>query len=156
MREEATVVRATGRIAVLRIEKKPACEGCKVCAFKAGQSTVKVKAFNRAGAKAGERVIVAAEKDRRALASFIVYILPVLLAGAGVAVGALALGSELWAALLCLAGAALGFAAVFGLDKLLAKTRGFGMEVVGIVCGQPPAEASENLNKENEQDGKNV
>ena len=145
MREQAEVVRTAGRIAVVRIEKNPQCEGCKMCAFRAGKSRVKVRAYNRAGAKAGERVIVQAEKDHRALASFIVYILPVLLAGAGVAVGALALSSELWAALLCLAGLVLGFAGVFALDKILAKKRGFGMEVVEIL----------HTEKENEEETDN-
>ena len=145
MRERATVLKTAGKIAVLQIEKSPACEGCKICAFKAGKSRVKVRAYNRAGAAAGDRVIVQAEKDHRALASFIVYILPVLLAGAGVAVGALALSSELWAALLCLAGLVLGFASVFALDKILAKKRGFGMEVVEIL----------HTEKENEEETDN-
>ena len=87
MKEVATVVKTAGKIAVLVIEKTPACEGCKICAFRNGKSRVKVKALNAAGARAGDRVIVRAEKDRRALASFIAYILPVLFGGAGVAVG---------------------------------------------------------------------
>ena len=81
MTERAVVVKTAGRIAVLQIEKKPECDSCKVCAFKAGKSRVKVKALNTAGARAGDEVIVKAEKDNRALASFIVYIIPVLLAG---------------------------------------------------------------------------
>ena len=133
MRERARIEKVSGKIAVLRIEKKPECEGCKVCAFKAGESTVKVRALNRAGAKAGDEVIVEAEKDNRALASFIVYILPVLFAGAGALIGALCFERELVAALLCLAGLALGFAAVFAADKLCSRLRGFGMEVV-VIC----------------------
>ena len=86
MREQAIVVKTTGKIAVLRIQKRPECEGCKICAFKEGQSVVKVKAKNTVGAKAGDTVIVQAEKDNRLLASFIVYILPVLFAAAGAAV----------------------------------------------------------------------
>lgn len=132
MKERAIVVKTAGKTALLRIEKHPECESCKVCAFRSGKSTVKVKAKNTAGAKAGDEVIVVAEKDNRLLASFIVYILPVLLAGAGVAIGALALKAEVWAAVLCLIGLALGFACVYVLDKLAAKTRGFGMEVVEI------------------------
>ena len=149
MKEQAIVIKATGKIAVLRICKRPECEGCKVCAFKAGQSTVKVKALNTCGAKAGDTVVVKAEKDNRALASFIVYIVPVLLAGAGVLVGALCFEKEAWIALLSVAGLVLGFAAVFAADKLLARSRGFGMEAVEI--------CDTNVeNKEEEENGQNV
>ena len=149
MTETATVLKTTGKIAVVRIEKKPECDGCKVCAFKNGQSTVKVKALNTCGAKAGDTVVVKAEKDNRALASFIVYIVPVLLAGAGVLVGALCFEREAWIALLSVAGLVLGFAAVFAADKLLARSRGFGMEVVEI-CD------TNAENKEEEENGQNV
>ncbi len=153
MREQAIVVKTTGKIAVVRIQKHPECEGCKMCAFKAGQSIVKIKAKNVAGAKAGDTVIVQAEKDNRLLASFIVYILPVLFAGAGAAVGFLALKDQLWAALCCVAGLVPGFAAVFLLDKWAARSRGFGMEVVEI-C---PNEVSENPeNQEEKSDGNGI
>lgn len=137
MRERATVLKTAGKIAVLQIEKSPACEGCRICAFKAGKSRVKVKALNAAGAKKGDTVIVQAEKDNRTLASFFAYIVPVLLAGAGVLIGALCKLEELYIVLLCLGGLALGFGAVFGIDKLLARSRGFGMEVVEVCPAQP-------------------
>ena len=131
MKETAIVVKTAGKIAVVRVEKRPECDGCKACAFRNGKSTVKVRAYNRAGAKAGDRVSVACEKDNRALASFIVYIVPVLLAGA-----------------------ALGFCAVFALDKLLARTRGFGMEVTEILHNteQNPAGAGEKIASQEEND----
>lgn len=142
MRERATVLKTAGKIAVLQIEKSPACEGCRICAFKAGKSRVKVKALNAAGAKKGDTVIVQAEKDNRTLASFFAYIVPVLLAGAGVLIGALCKLEELYIVLLCLGGLALGFGAVFGIDKLLARSGGFGMEVVEVCPAQP--EGAEN------------
>lgn len=147
MKETAVVVKTTGRIAVLQIEKKPECDGCRVCAFKAGRSRVKVKALNTAGAKAGDEVIVCAEKDNRALASFIVYVVPVILAGIGVLIGALCFEEEAWIALLAVAGLLAGFAAVFAADRILSGTRGFGMEVVEI-CNTANKET-----KEGGQDG---
>ena len=137
MRERATVLKTAGKIAVLQIEKSPACEGCRICAFKAGKSRVKVKALNAAGAKKGDTVIVQAEKDNRTIASFFAYIVPVLLAGAGVLIGALCKLEELFIVLLCLGGLALGFGAVFAIDKLLARSGGYGMEVVEVCPAQP-------------------
>ena len=101
--------------------------------MRGGKSRVKVKALNTAGAKAGDRVLVEAEKDNRALASFVVYIVPVLLGIAGVVIGAYCFEEELWAAVLCLIGLALGFVAVWAIDKLLSKRRGFGIEVVAVL-----------------------
>ena len=149
MTERALVVKTSGKIAVLQIEKKPECEGCKICAFKNGKSRVKVKALNTCGAKAGDTVVVKAEKDNRALASFIVYIVPVLLAGLGVLVGALCFEKEVWSALLCIVGLVLGFAAVFIADKIFSGSRGFGMEAVEI-CD------TNAENKEEEKNGQNV
>ena len=116
MKEQALVVKTAGRIAVVQIEKRPECAACKVCAFAGGKSRVKVKALNTAGAKAGDRVLVEAEKDNRALASFVVYIVPVLLGIAGVVIGAYCFEEELWAAVLCLIGLPLGFVAVWAID----------------------------------------
>ena len=133
MKEIATVVKTAGKVAVLEIVKRPECDGCKICAFRNGKSRVKVKAYNSAGARAGDNVVVRAEKDHRALASFIVYIVPVLLACAGVLAGVFLFEKEVYTALLCLAGLAVGFLAVFAADKILSKRRGFGMEVVEIL-----------------------
>lgn len=144
MKETALVLKAAGRIAVVQIEKRPECSACKVCAFSGGKSRVKVKALNTAGAKAGDRVIVEAEKDNRALASFLVYVVPVLLAVVGVVVGAQCFEQELYAALLCLAGLAVGFMAVWIADKLLSKRRGFGIEVVEVLDIQKNASKGGN------------
>ena len=148
MTERAAVLKVSGRIAVVQIEKKPECDACKVCAFRNGKSRVKVKALNTAGARAGDAVLVRAEKDNRLLASFIVYILPVLFAAAGAAVGFLALDDQLWAALCCVAGLVLGFAAVFLLDKWAARSRGFGMEIAQI-C--PKEESNQNPDVQEEK-----
>ena len=60
MKEFARVLKVRGKFAVVQIEKTVRCEGCKVCAFQNGKSTVKLKALNTAGAKAGDRVVTTA------------------------------------------------------------------------------------------------
>ena len=54
-----------------------------------------------------------------------------------VLIGALCKLEELYIVLLCLGGLALGFGAVFAIDKLLARSGGFGMEVVEVCPAQP-------------------
>ena len=157
MKELATVVNTAGKIATVQIEKKPECDSCKMCAFKNGKSRVKVRALNTVGAKPGDAVFVQAEKDNRLLASFIVYIVPVLLAGAGLLVGFFCFEEELYIALLCLAGLVLGLTCVFFCDRVLSKTRGFGMEVVEIIDterGEKPqngGELAEKITKKKEK-----
>ena len=63
MKEKATVIKTTGKIATVQIIKSPQCESCKACAFKNGKSTVKVKAKNDLEAKSGDEVYIACEKD---------------------------------------------------------------------------------------------
>lgn len=144
MTERATVLKTFGKIATVQIEKRPECDGCKVCAFKEGKSRVKVKALNTAGARPGDAVLVRAEKDNRLLASFLAYVPPVLCAAAGVLIGSLAIGSELWAAILCIVGIAVGFFAVWMADRFVSKTKGFGMEVIEIIKDSEKKEENEN------------
>ncbi len=151
MRERAYVVKAAGKIAVLQIEKTPACEGCRICAFRAGRSRVKVKARNTARARAGDTVIVQAEKDNTLLASAIVYLVPVALAAAGLLAGVLANLKELYIALLCVAGLVVGFAAVFAADRILSGSHGFCMEVVEIINNTEGVE--QNTPKEEKTNG---
>ncbi len=156
MKELATVVNTAGKIATVQIEKKPECDSCKMCAFRNGKSRVKVRALNAVGAKTGDTVLVKAEKDNRLLASFIVYIVPVLLAGAGLLVGFFCFEEELYIALLCLAGLILGIACVFFCDRALSKTRGFGMEVVEIIeterGSEPPQGGEPSADDTNQQE----
>lgn len=153
MKEVATIVKITGKIAVVQIEKHTECDSCKACAFRNGKSTVKLKALNEAGAVEGDRVIVQAEKDNRLLASFVVYIIPVLTAAAGVLIGAFCLKQEIWMAVLCLVGLAVGFAAVFCFDKIFAKTRGFGMEVIQIL---QKADTENKIYSKEDNNGKGI
>lgn len=133
MKERATVVKVTGKIASVRIVKNPQCESCKACAFKNGKSTVKIKAKNEIGAKVGDEVVVSCERDNRTLASFLVYIVPVLFAGIGALIGYFSFKKEIFIVLLCLGTMAAGFALVVVFDRILSKTKGFGMEVVEII-----------------------
>lgn len=138
MTETAVVIKTNGRTALLRIEKHPECEGCKACAFKNGSSTVKVKARNLCGAKTGQKVIVRGEKDNRVLASFITYLLPVIFVALALIPGIVLQLAEIYIFLLALGGLAVGIGAVILLDKVLGKTKGFGLEVCAVLPDAVP------------------
>lgn len=143
MTETAVVIKTNGRTALLRIEKHPECEGCKACAFKNGASTVKVKARNLCGAKTGQKVIVKGEKDNRVLASFIAYLLPVIFVALGLIPGFVFGMAEIYIFLLGMAGLAAGIAVVVILDKVLGKTKGFGLEVYAVLPEEPMKEGTD-------------
>lgn len=59
--------------------------------------------------------------------------MPVLFAGLGVLIGFFVFEKEVYTVLLCLGMLAAGFAAVVIFDRILSKSKGFGMEVVEII-----------------------
>lgn len=143
MREHATVIKTSGKIATVQIIKSPQCESCKACAFKNGKSYVKIKAKNEIGAIVGDNVLVCCEKDNRALASFLVYIVPVIFVAIGAIIGYFAFKKEVYTVLLCLVMLVLGFVTVFFVDKLLSKSKGFGMEIIEIIYNNEESVSAE-------------
>ncbi len=154
MRELATVIKTSGKIATVQIIKSPQCGSCKACAFKNGKSYVKVKAKNEIGATIGNNVLVGCEKDNRTLASFLVYIVPVIFVAIGAIIGYFAFKKEVYTVLLCLFMLVLGFVVVFFFDKLLSKSKGFGMEIIEIVNNNEEfVSAEQNYDLKEKNDG---
>jgi sigma-E factor negative regulatory protein RseC len=91
--ETALVVAIEGEIAVVETERQSACGACganKACGTGQigavlGQRRALVRALNRAGARRGERVVVAVDEDALLRGSVAVYVAPVvaLIFGAG-------------------------------------------------------------------------
>lgn len=133
MKEIGEVI-AGGRTATVRISRKAECEGCKMCSFRRGENYVKVRAENAAGAVAGDTVEVVAEKSFTLQASLIVYILPLLIAAAGL-VGGYFLGGEILAFGLCLGCLLLGYIIVATIDRALSKRRGYAPRIAKILPG---------------------
>lgn len=139
MQENAIVIKANNNavsgksIAVIKILKHAECDGCKACAFRSGKNYVTLKALNRINAKVGDNVIVKTEKDNRLFASFLVYVVPLLVGFLGLLIGTFAFEKEIFSIILCLSGIILGYIIVVVIDKIVGKRNGFGLEITQIL-----------------------
>lgn len=133
MKERGEVIALQEDVVTLKVIKKPECSGCKACFFGQGENSSTIKAKNTVEAKVGEHVYFTVQKDNKLKASLIVYILPILFMGLGVLIGALAFKKEAFIVLSAAVGLAIGFLALFLVDKCIAKSKNFQIELVGIV-----------------------
>jgi sigma-E factor negative regulatory protein RseC len=132
MKERAEVVKTYKNTATVKIDRKSECSSCKMCAFKSGTNFVKVRAKNDINAKVGDAVIIDLEKDNRLTASFLIYIVPLIFAAAGLLIGNF-LGNEILMFGLCLFMLVLGYIIIALIDKKLSDKKGFSPEIVQIL-----------------------
>lgn len=131
MTGEARVVSLDGDYAVVESRRKSACkgchknagEGCGVCGLLGGDSTVRTRALNRAGAAVGDMVTVSTETRRVLWYAFIVFLMPVAAAFAGFWLGGLMSDGELLSAVLATGGMVLAFAGVWLYSRFVAGKR---------------------------------
>ena len=140
IREIGEVV-AGGKTAMVKIDRKKECDGCKMCSRRRGDNYVKMRADNALGAKVGDKVEVRIEKAFTLQASALVYLLPLLCATIGLLVGFFTL-NEKYAFGLCLIMLVVGYIIVVAVDRLLRKNKAFTPVVTAIIT--PKKESDEN------------
>ncbi len=85
MIEEIGTVRSiNGPLALVDVPRKSACDGCTAGTCKVEDQFMEIEAFNRAGAKVGDRVVISVRPFTFTKGSMMVYGLPAL----GLVVGA--------------------------------------------------------------------
>ena len=96
MQEFGTVVETDGKYAIVEVRRKSACEGCHkgaegcdACSLFIADAKHRVSAENRVGALAGDRVMLEAASGRILCYAFLVFILPLLIAGTVYAISSL-------------------------------------------------------------------
>jgi len=88
MIEEIGIVTSTeGTTAHVNVPKKSTCEGCTAGACTAGEQSMEIVAFNRAGAKAGQKVKVLIHSSAYLKGSMIIYGIPALALVSGAVFG---------------------------------------------------------------------
>ena len=89
MKQNAFVISADGKYAVVRVDRKSMCDGCHKSGCSDGCALYKIfgaksefeaEAVNKAGAAAGDKVIVEASDKTVNLGAFFVFILPIIFA----------------------------------------------------------------------------
>ncbi len=121
MKEVGVVHKIKGSMATIRFERKTACENCNMCLKPKEEMYVELKVKNSLNAKVGDKVEVTMGQRAVLTASFIVYMLPLLLM-AIVIVCTYQL--EVWVSLVASLGSmVIGFICVSLIDKLIIRKK---------------------------------
>lgn len=88
MIEEIGIVTSTeGRTAHVNVPKKSTCEGCKAGSCTAGEQSMEIIAFNKAGAETGQKVKVLIHSSAYVKGAIVIYGIPALALVAGAVFG---------------------------------------------------------------------
>ncbi|NLZ25640.1 MAG: SoxR reducing system RseC family protein [Clostridiales bacterium] len=128
MIEWGTVVKLKGDKAVVRFNRKSACDNCRMCAVTKDGMKVEVVVKNTLNLSVGDSVAVEMGERFVLTAAVIVYIIPLLLVGLGIYLGLFI--SDLMSAIFAVAGLVLGFIIAISIDKQLKKKKGFSPRMV--------------------------
>lgn len=121
MKEVGVVHKIKGSMATIRFERKTACDNCNMCLKPKEEMYVELKLKNSLNAKVGDKVEVTMGQRAVLTASFIVYMLPLLLM-AIVIVCTYQL--EVWVSLVASLGSmVIGFICVSLIDKLIIRKK---------------------------------
>ena len=124
MTERGMVARVKGNKATVRFDRRSACDKCHMCATTKDGMKVEVVVENTLGANVGDYVEVEMGEKYVLTAAAIVYVIPLVLIGAGIGIGTLI--NELAQALFALGGLIIGFVIAILLDRLvIRKKKGF-------------------------------
>jgi len=126
--EWGTVVKLKGDKAVVRFNRKSACDNCRMCAVTKDGMKVEVVVKNTLNLSVGDSVAVEMGERFVLTAAVIVYIIPLLLVGLGIYLGLFI--SDLMSAIFAVAGLVLGFIIAISIDKQLKKKKGFSPRMV--------------------------
>ena len=123
MFEIGTVVKIKGKRAIVRFDRKSACDSCHMCAVTRDGMKVETLVENTLSANVGDYVAVEMGSKFVLTAAAVVYIIPLLLIGAGLWLGTLF--SEAHQIIFAAAGLVLGFAVAVLCDRAARRKKGF-------------------------------
>lgn len=139
MTERGVVSKIKGNKATVRFDRRSACDKCHMCATTKDGMKVEVVVENTLGANVGDFVEVEMGEKYVLTAAAIVYVIPLVLIGAGIGIGTLI--NELAQALFALGGLIIGFVIAILLDRLvIRKKKGF-VPTMKAIC----TETTENI-----------
>lgn len=141
MVERGVVTKVKGKRATVSFDRRSACDSCHMCAVTKDGMKVEIVVENTLGANVGDFVTVEMGEKFVLTAATIVYVLPLVLVGAGIGIGTLI--SELAQIIMAIGGLVVGFAIAFLLDRfVIRKRKGFSPQMKEITTGE--AEIKEN------------
>lgn len=135
MVERGVVTKVKGKRATVSFDRRSACDQCHMCAVTKDGMKVEVVVENTLDANVGDFVTVEMGERFVLTAAAIVYVLPLLLVGAGIGIGTLL--SETAQIIMAISGLVLGFVIAFILDRfVIRKRKGFSPVMKEITTGE--------------------
>ena len=125
MREQGKVVKVAEKTATVRVDKKDECSKCGMCLFPKNASHIDFEVQNDLGVLEGDNVLIGTKKEGKLLGALLVFLVPLILIGAGLLIGLLAIKNELWALGISLGLVVVWFCVLALIDKKLKKSMGF-------------------------------
>lgn len=136
MQEKGIVIQSVGGKAQVRIERTESCEGCHGCLYQADGHFMVADVVDRVGASPGDRVRIETDGPTPVSASLLVFGVPLVMLFAGYAAGAAlapVVGAPQASQGIGIAGAALLFAASFGVLWLVSRRRSAGSAARSVI-----------------------
>jgi len=132
MREIGIVANIKGDKATITLPRKSACDKCRMCLAAPEKDKVTITLNNQLGAIVGDKVAIEMSGGYVMTAAFIVYLMPLIFAVAGLIIG-INLWNEGIAIILTLTGLIIGFILVIIIDRRLKQKKGFAPRITEIV-----------------------
>ena len=136
MQEKGVVIESAGGRAQVRIERTESCEGCHGCLYQDSGHFMVADVIDRVGSAPGDLVRIETAAPSPAAASLLVFGVPLVLLFAGYAAGAAlapVVGAPQASQGIGIAGAALLFAASFGVLSLVSRRRAAGSAAQSVI-----------------------
>ena len=130
MQEQGKVVKANEKTATVRVDKKDECSKCGMCLFPKNASHIDFEVENSLGVLEGDTVLIETKKEGKLLGVLLVFLVPLILIGAGLVIGLVAIKNELWALGISLALVVVWFCVLALIDKKLKKSIGFKPTII--------------------------
>ena len=135
MKETGKIIKLKGDKAVIRIDRKSACDKCRMCAIKPRSPHIDIALKNEAGAKTGDIVEVEMADHIVIKSSLFVYIIPLITAFVGLLIG-LVFDKAVYQLIMFAGFLLIGFVIVFFVDKLVKNNKKYQQRITRIVLSE--------------------
>jgi len=132
MTETGTVIKLKKDLAVVRIERKSACDSCKMCAIRPNSPHIDVNVKNEVSAKVNDIVEIYLTDGAVIKSSLIVYVIPLVFALIGLIIG-LMFKNQVAQLLMFVGFLVLGFVCVYLIDRAIRRKEKYKQKILKIL-----------------------
>ena len=132
MTETGTVIKLNKNSAVVRVERKSACDSCRICAIRPGAPYIDINLKNDISAKLNDKVEIFLTDSIVIRSSLIVYLVPLFFSFIGLLIG-LFFTNEIVQLILFFCFLVLGFFCIFLINIFIRKNPKYVQRIVKIL-----------------------